>query len=290
MLLISIIPLLAVSVFSDLYFQKTLTNEIAEKNLNLVSETKYRVESFINQPISLIKTLSTYPSITAFNTTESKPILVQAQNNEKSSSGVQIVLDDYNGNQIVRGDDNSLVNISKRDYFKNAIKGVSESKQIVLGKNTNILTLNVGIPVKDSSGSIKGILQGGIPLKKISDYVKNLSINGMTVYIVDKNGLIVAHPNNDLVVSRKNLSNISYIRSALSSKKDGTYTYKDANKGKILVSSTYDTHTGWLICTEIPYSIAMKSYNNFKYLHDNILYPRMRCHFHNWTCDFRQVN
>ncbi|URZ17002.1 methyl-accepting chemotaxis protein [Clostridium felsineum] len=259
MLLISIVPLLVVSIFSNLYFQKTLTKEITDKNLNLVSQTKFKVESFISEPISLIKTLSSYPVITSFNTSDSKAILVNAQNNEKSSSGVQIVLDDASGNQIVRGDANSLVNISKRSYFKDAINGVNESKQIVLGKNTNILTLNVGIPIKDSNGSIKGIIQGGIPLKKISDYVKSLSNNGSTVYIVDNDGLIVAHPNNNLVVSRKNLSSLNYIKAALSSKKDGTYTYNDSKKGKMLVSTTYDSHTGWVICNEIPYSVAMKS-------------------------------
>jgi methyl-accepting chemotaxis protein len=116
-----------------------------------------------------------------------------------------------------------------------------------------------------TNGNIVGVLQANIELTQVSDFVTNLSEGDSSVYVVGKDGKIVAHPNAEYVTNQQDLSQQSYIADALKGSNSKLVTTNE-NGQKVLFSSIIDEKTGWLICVETPYNVAMAASRKLIYI------------------------
>jgi methyl-accepting chemotaxis protein len=93
------------------------------------------------------------------------------------------------------------INIHDRSYFQKAVKGESAAGQIVKSRKTGNPVTLIAAPVQTADGRILGVMAGAMKLDFWGQMVSGLKV-GQTgyVFMVDGNGLIVAHPQKDLVL------------------------------------------------------------------------------------------
>lgn len=93
-------------------------------------------------------------------------------------------------------------NIKDRDYFKTVMSGKVVVSNPVVSKTTGNNIAVVAAPIKNSDGKIMGIMAGTINLIKLSKVIEDLKYGypDSYSYIIDKNGLVIAHPNENYIM------------------------------------------------------------------------------------------
>lgn len=120
---------------------------------------------------------------------------------------------DLDGNIIASSEENALkFNVTDRQYFKNSIKGKTSISNILISKVNNKLIVVISSPVKDLDGNTIGIYANAIYIDYFQKFISNIK-NGETgyAYIVDKDGIIIAHPDSKKIGKKSeniNLINI----------------------------------------------------------------------------------
>ncbi len=96
-------------------------------------------------------------------------------------------------------------NVGDRDYFQDALRGKGAITGTPLvsdvdGKAVVIMSM----PIYDQSGtSISGVIAATVPMSSIEQRIENLRLNGSGhAYLVDPNGLIIAHPEEQYVMTK----------------------------------------------------------------------------------------
>jgi methyl-accepting chemotaxis protein len=254
MILISFIPLILLSVISVRYLSKAIEEETISQCSELATGVKLQIDGYFDKPFIALKAIAANPTVKAFDLPKIKTFLVQVQ---KISPENSFALDDVRGNQVVRGDDIPGANIWERPFYQSALKGQDEViSGVVFSKNSNRFVINLVTPVRDAdTDGVIGIMQGSITLAKISEFVTNLSNNGTIAYVIDSEGKILAHPDQNQVKDRVDMSDVGFIKQGLSEHKSGFATLEDKGAEKKLVTYVYDDRTGWLICLEVPYAV-----------------------------------
>ena len=165
-----------------------------------------------------------------------------------------------NGDQIVRSDDSKLNNIKDRNFFQLAVEGQEEVvSEVLVSKDNGHLVTVLATPVRDSDGgNITGILQGAMELTLLNNFVKELSEDNITVYVLDRDGKLLAHPTKSLdkPEDRTDLNNFEFVKKGLEGNSGSEKVIKDGQD--MLVSYINNKKTGWVICAEVPSSIAVQ--------------------------------
>lgn len=253
LLIISALPIILVSMFYYQVFQKNIMESYNEFGLIQVQRTQANVNGFMEKHLNALRSMADNPSLKNRDLIATKPLLVVGV---KLFSDMSMVMDDLNGNQIVRGDDTQLGKVGTRDYYKSAVAG-KEAISEPLVSNTNGKTgINFAVPIKDSNGQIIGVLQSLVVLDKISEFIKKESSDNTIVFITDNKGVILAHPKGDLTDKEKTLTDVSFVKKALGGG-TGSVEYINEKGQNMLVYYTVDKLTGWAICTETPYDVVM---------------------------------
>ncbi|MDR0858563.1 MAG: methyl-accepting chemotaxis protein [Oscillospiraceae bacterium] len=96
----------------------------------------------------------------------------------------------------VDGSTYSATNIYDRDYFSAAMKGQTYISSPLIRKTNNSVVIMAGAPLADGTG----VIYGGISYDLFSALVAKpaFSTDGYS-FILDKNGTIIAHPNDEFV-------------------------------------------------------------------------------------------
>ncbi|WP_425805219.1 methyl-accepting chemotaxis protein [Desulfitobacterium sp. Sab5] len=259
----SLIPLILVSssafYFLNTYSQQNASKEAEEKAAN----AQIQINGLIKNDLTTLKLLAQLTAIRQLDVANAKSKLVEAT---KVNPDLVITLDNANGQQLVKSNNDALQKVDDRDFFQAALKGNEEAiSEVLVAKATGHLVVIIATPVRESEGGkIVGVLQANIELTQVSDFVKKLSQDGSVVYVVGKDGKILAHPNTNYVKEQKDLSKQNYIVNGLTGSNKTIVTTNEKGE-KILFSSIRDDKTNWLICVEIPYTIAMAARTNLIY-------------------------
>lgn len=128
-----------------------------------------------------------------------------------------IYVTDLNGQQLNKtyGD---LINVSDRVYFKKAMNGESNFSNVLISRTQLHPVVIYAQPLLEN-GVIVGMIAGAIDVDYLDDNNKQSSeTEYQKAYIVDSLGVIVIHPNKNLVDQRADFSNLPYVKAALRGK------------------------------------------------------------------------
>ena len=127
--LLIVLVLLSVSVIGFM----SVTEEIAIIKDNLAYTTKelslslsQKIESYINNNVSVLETIEVTNDIRSYNIEYQKNLLKKINKDNKQFA--LLFVTDFTGQQVSRSDDIEFVNNSDRDYFKDV---VSKKKQLL---------------------------------------------------------------------------------------------------------------------------------------------------------------
>lgn len=121
-----------------------------------------------------------------------------------------------------------------RPWYKDAkTKGEMYYSSPYTDAGSNDFTISIAKPLKDSNGSITGVVSEDIMLNDMTKIIKDINLNGLGyAFLIDQNGVVVAHPDSKL--AGKNLkdtpelgSSTAALLSTASGKTDYTYNGSD---------------------------------------------------------------
>ena len=209
----------------------------------------------LDKHFTTLLTIANQSAVRNFELDEVKSILVDAA---RVNPDLLLCLDNNQGDQLVKSNDDSLTNVSERDFFQKAIKGTEKYvSDVILAKTTGKLMVVISTPVRDINANIVGVLQANIQLGQLSDYVAELSQDGSNVYILSRQKTVLAHPNEEYVQNQEDFSSLKFVSEYTG--ENTTLQTKNINGENVIVSYCSNDLAGWLIVVERPVKTAMSS-------------------------------
>lgn len=168
---------------------------------------------------------------------------------------------DSNGNfYTTTGDEGS---VKGREDFTTVIEGKQEFyiSNPLISKVTNEPVITIVHPVKNEANKIIGVFAGVVKIDKLSEIANEINIgnNGYGL-IVDGNGLVIAHPDDDIRLnlnfnngSENGYKGLEEVARKMTAKEKGTQIYKDREaKENLLIFSPIDTTLNWSLAISVP--------------------------------------
>jgi len=210
----------------------------------------------LDKHFNTLQTIAKQPAVREFDLDEVKSILTDAV---KVNPDIMLTLDDAEGNQLVKSNDEAMVNVAQREFFQQAIKGnEAYVSDVIVTLTTNELIVVIATPVRDMENNIIGVLQANVYLDKVSKFVTELSNEGSNVYILSRQGTVLAHPNIEYVQNQEDFSSLDFVKSGFEGNNE-TLETTNIQGEKVIVNSHLDELSGWLIVVETPIAVAMSS-------------------------------
>lgn len=153
------------------------------------------------------------------------------------------------------------IDLSDRDYMKKAIStGDTTMSEVLTSRFTGNPAIFIACPIKEN-GNVVGTVVGSIKFDSISKYASKVKIgeNGYG-YMIDKNGLVVAHPDESKIlkenVSESTESDFKSIVEKMKAgeKSDGFYTYDNVYK-----YVAFEPAGNWIVAVTADYDEYMAS-------------------------------
>ncbi|WP_051677039.1 methyl-accepting chemotaxis protein [Maridesulfovibrio frigidus] len=145
------------------------------------------------------------------------------------------------------------LDVENREYFKTSIGGsIAKSKPLTSRATGNPIFV-VSTPIKDRSGTVKGVLFAVIKITDLYDMILapiKIGQNGYA-FLTDSKGLIIGHPNPKYIMEL-DVSGSDYGKVMIAQKK-GKYKYffDKQNQWKAMAFSEVE-QTGWLVAVTAP--------------------------------------
>lgn len=157
---------------------------------------------------------------------------------EKNKDYMEVlIITDATGKAIIDSQTQTPdIDLSDRDYMKKALEGKEQVSEVLTSRFTGNPAIFIAYPLKDGD-KIIGTVVGSINFNIISDYAAKVKIgtNGYA-YMIDKNGLIVYHPDKDKILKENASDNANDdFKAIINEMKEGKsseafYTYNNVKK------------------------------------------------------------
>ncbi len=161
---------------------------------------------------------------------------------------------DMQGNNISRSDGKKLKYYGDRSYYKQVVDGKTIGRQVLIGKTSGKPAMVLSTRIQDENGNLKGVLAQAMTLTELSGKIVNNKI-GETGYtfLVDENGQVIAHPDEEMTRSRVDFTD----HKALQAAKNGqsSVIYAD-NSGEKIVAVSQKTAQGFTMVSQQNYAEA----------------------------------
>ncbi len=153
------------------------------------------------------------------------------------------VLTGPDGMQVLRAS-GKLVDVSKREYFQEAMKGNLYCSDVIVSASTGARQCTFSAPIFGDGGAVIGIVQRNYDLNVLHEF---LAKESKDAFITDRAGLVAAHSQYEITADNEDdRSQSTFMTSGLD---NGTYE-ADTGKGyRAIVCYVKSPSTGWTVCT-----------------------------------------
>ena len=161
------------------------------------------------------------------------------------------------GWQIIRTDGATLVNLTKRQHFQEAMKGRGYISDIISSMATGKMIIVIEAPVVDADGKAIGMVQRNFNLAALQDFVQNLDDSESSIVVMDRTGRIIANSDNIPGLSGGYNMENNY-KFLLDRIYNSSGVLRDTINGEdALATYSRNMDTGWMIVTIRPYHFIM---------------------------------
>ncbi len=201
MLLTSLLPMILTSYYNLQGSVASMTQSEKDNLVRIANSASGRVSQLLNDSRSLASYLSTDPEFTDMlsHPTESRKASIQANLDSlvKTIPYVHpIVLIDAKGEVIVSsGRGIAGLNVSFRDYFKEAMQGRPYMTGVVVGATEGLPGVYYSNPVRDASGTVIGVVAVRIRGSKFADILNDVTKDSnRRPVLIDGDGVLIYYP------------------------------------------------------------------------------------------------
>ncbi len=200
-LTICVLESLVFTIMSERLTERTLEsmiNENSRKNAELYSEF---IGSWFSERMREIEVYANTPLVKTMNW-NSMELYLKKEVEEKLEIYDHFMVADISGNYNTTLKRN-VGNASDREYFKAVMEDSVVVSNPIISRTTGNPITAVAAPIKNEDGKVEGVMFAAINLIKLSNIIEHLKYNypNSYSYIVDKNGLIIAHPQVEYILS-----------------------------------------------------------------------------------------
>lgn len=264
------ISMISLGTISYIRASKALQEITHEELVQQASDVSALIEKSIDSVKSDIQIASLNSQIADFiedETSQDKcedafEYITKIQNNNRASMEVLIITDNTGRVLIDSQTKTPDIDLSDRDYMKDTLNTGSISvSDVLVSRFTNNPAIFLSCPIKKDN-TIIGTIVGSIRFSTISSYASDLKIGEEGYgYLIDKDGLIVGHPNEDKVL-KENIceSDNESLRTIAEQMKSGQVTegfYTDYQG--IYKYVTFKPADKWVVAVTASYSEYMSS-------------------------------
>lgn len=260
-LTICILQSMIFTIMSERFTGRILENMIDEnssKNAELYSEY---IGSWIMERMQEINIYANSPVVKTMDWEKIEPYLKQDVEGRFQIYD-HFMVADINGDYSTTLRRNAG-NVSDREYFGHVMEGKIVMSNPVISKSTGKPVALAAAPILDSNGNIQGLMAGAINLIKLTRIIEILKYNypNSYSYIIDKNGLIIAHPREEFIL-KENIAKESDFISASAVQASASILKNDRGSSMYSIEnvvSMYYYHIipntdGWKLVIKIPVS------------------------------------
>ena len=249
MLLVAIIPL----VISIVVSYKTSTTKAVDDAIDALDWQAWYIESeydtIIQKNFAAMQAIAAAPSTKTYyiNPTD----LSSAAKAQSYLNTVDAMLNDGNitvltgadGMQMLRAS-GKLVDVSSRDYFKEAMKGNKYASDVITSSSTGLRQTTFAVPVYSDTGEVIGVVQRNYDLNEFHEFLAKEAENA---YIVDRSGMMAAHSQFEITAETE--SNFVYTDTPFmtSNSENGSFM-ADVGEYNAIICYVKDSETGWTVC------------------------------------------
>ncbi len=197
MILAAALPLIIALIVS---YVSSTNKAIADAQTSLNWQANYIQSQFhgtLEKNMSVIRAMGTSPAIRMYLTgggdANLEADIVQQLKDIDSvlNDGNNTAISNISGMQVARSDGGECVDVSTRDYFINASKGIPFMSNAIASKSTGTMISVIAAPIYDTDGTtVIGVIQRNYSLDVFHDF---LAENAEDAFIVDASGIIMAH-------------------------------------------------------------------------------------------------
>jgi methyl-accepting chemotaxis protein len=269
-LAISMIPLLTVSALSYIQSQNALHAITTEQLDKAAKNNSANITDWLDSRKKDLKVMSADASFLSMDPVGAKTAIDQFYSGWGRYETMALV--DTSGKSVATND-NSQLDLSDRQYIKDALAGSIVISQPVFSKATGNLIIAIAAPVKNDSG-IVGVVLATVPTTYIAGLMKSAQL-GKTgeAYIINSEGFLITPSRFDenlktlgLIKTRSELELKidSYASKQALSGIDGLSEYIDYRGNDVIGAYHWMPDQKWAVIVEQDSSEAFESVNNLR--------------------------
>ncbi len=263
-----VIILSGISILSE---QKIIHEQLTYSTSEAASSLADEVDTLLTDRMHMLSSVAELSYIKDFTFLSSYDTIKSIQ---KSYPDFQLLfLADTTGDQFIKSNGSCIGNISEESYFQICIStDAPVISDVITSEITCRPAVNLAVPVHNKDGDLVGILGGTFDLSELED-MRLEYLRGETGYsfITDSAGIALAHPNEEYVISKQDLSNLEIVKEAFLSK-EGSLDYTEQG---VPIYGSYATvaSTGWAVVMRQTSNEAYQDIQNS--LNRSLLYGAM---------------
>lgn len=252
------VPLLLATLVTTYLGHNAFINDALVNNRNYAGSVAQEVNNMLDERIKLLTVLAQDETFTAMDPARQLPLMTRLASQYPDMTS--IIVADAAGQQTVRTE-GKLANVADRDYFRQLQGGAMFAiSDVLVAKGTGKLSVILAVPIRDAAGAMRGALLGVIDLQHLSEYISTIRLGEHGyAFLVDSQGRIIAHPDQDMTQRQEDVSQLAPVRQALAAQA-GTATY-DYQGQQRLAGYSFIPLARWGLIVQQPMQEAMAGAN-----------------------------
>lgn len=246
--IVAIIPILAIGALSLKSLTTSLEKEIWNKNLILAKAATGELETFLNEPLNLLKqSKAVIESDAILSPGMIDEYLSMLLKNYSYFNMLMVLNSDGIVTTPIPFDENILgADMSRQSYFHIPWQTKEPYwSQTIISPHSGHPILTISLPTKS------GVIVGSLDLSYLYKVVERTKIGPQGyILIADNMGITIAHPDRQLVSQRMNISSLPFMKSE-DLCDECTFRYKVEGK-EMLSSVSHVPQTGWRVAVIQP--------------------------------------
>lgn len=258
-LLMSILVLALIPLIITMFISYTASKGVVEQDVNDINRTivegyKSTIHERMKGASSVLVALSKSDTIESMNPEQMSDTLMELVASNEVISQIYVMQAD--GMQIFKTS-GELGDRKDRGYFQKAMEGEYNYSDVIISGSTGKAIIVYASPIY-SDGKVIGVIGASIDLSFINQLIQSDTVDeGAYAYIVDQNGIVLAHPDQSMVENQTNLMELLPVQEVVQGKSgESEYTYEGEEK---LASYVYLDITKWGLIFQEPSKIAFMS-------------------------------
>jgi PAS domain S-box-containing protein len=267
LVLLMTLPIILLGVAGTLYYQGIIKQNIWEDNLAQAKAISAMTPEYLGTSQLYLQSIADRPLVIRAMENNDISFLRSMALYANSTSRVNYVyFTDRSGNVLVTSlplSNLSGSNFSGRPYIDEVLRtGIPYTGDAEQGWDMTPVT-PIGVPVKNSDGTVIGVLVGTVGLDEYSKTVLGTLVkNQQYVYLVNRTGHIIVHNNPQNVEAMTDYSSVPVVQDVLSGETGVTENYDPVEKDLRLAAYTPIGSLGWGVIVAVPVDVAYQPVKN----------------------------